>query len=174
MNNTDEHLKEKDKSHLNEKDLYFVATYYFTELHGKYPLVQEDMAEILKHYIRNILRLHSNTIELQIINLLYDTSRSIIIKTGLRMFPTWKKRKDNHERIIMLAENLLRIQRLYKKVGTPAKVVEDDQGQEKNQSFYSNIEEYAEKTGKRFRMPKDHKEQGLTREQSFHKLYGDH
>lgn len=171
------------RSNLTEKDLYFVATYYFTELHGKYPLVQDDMAEIFKHYIRKILRLHSNTIELQIINLLYDTSRSTIIKTGLRIFPLWKKRKNNHERIIMVAENLLRIQRLYKKVNTRVKpedqspcskttATEKSSPAASEHGFYSDFADYKEKTGKGYRMSKAHKEQGLTREQSFHKLYG--
>jgi len=36
---------------------------------------------------------------------------------------------------------------------------------------YSNIEEYTEQTGKRFRMTKDQKERGLTREEAFTELH---
>ena len=36
---------------------------------------------------------------------------------------------------------------------------------------YSSIEEYSEATGKRFRMTKDQKERGLTREEAFAELY---
>jgi hypothetical protein len=36
---------------------------------------------------------------------------------------------------------------------------------------YSNIEEYTGQTGKRFRMTKDQKERGLTRDEAFAELY---
>jgi alpha-D-ribose 1-methylphosphonate 5-triphosphate diphosphatase PhnM len=36
---------------------------------------------------------------------------------------------------------------------------------------YTTIEEYTGKTGKRFRMSKDQKERGLTRQQAFEELY---
>ena len=36
---------------------------------------------------------------------------------------------------------------------------------------YSNISEYTEQTGKRFRMNKDQKDRGLTREEAFAELH---
>jgi len=36
---------------------------------------------------------------------------------------------------------------------------------------YTSISEYTEKTGKRFRMSKDQKERGLTREEAFAELH---
>ena len=36
---------------------------------------------------------------------------------------------------------------------------------------YSSIEEYTVQTGKRFRMSKDQKERGLTRQEAFEELY---
>ena len=38
-------------------------------------------------------------------------------------------------------------------------------------SEYTSIKEYTEQTGKRFRMSKDQKERGLTREEAFTELY---
>ena len=38
-------------------------------------------------------------------------------------------------------------------------------------SGYASIEEYTGKTGKRFRMSKDQKERGLTRQEAFAELY---
>jgi hypothetical protein len=38
-------------------------------------------------------------------------------------------------------------------------------------SRYASIEEYTSKTGKRFRMSKDQKERGLTREEAFTELH---
>lgn len=38
--------------------------------------------------------------------------------------------------------------------------------------IYENIEDYKVKTGKRFRQSKADKEAGLSREQSFQKMYG--
>ena len=38
-------------------------------------------------------------------------------------------------------------------------------------SVYSSIKEYTERTGKRFRMSKDQKERGLTREEAFTETY---
>ena len=47
--------------------------------------------------------------------------------------------------------------------------------QEQTQSadWYDSIEQYTEKTGKRFRMLKEQKARNLTREQAFEELYGD-
>ena len=38
-------------------------------------------------------------------------------------------------------------------------------------SAYSSIEEYTQETGKRFRMSKEQKERGLTRQEAFAELY---
>ena len=40
-------------------------------------------------------------------------------------------------------------------------------------SLYESIEDYTAKTGKRFRMTKEHKTLGLTREEAFFLTYGD-
>jgi len=37
--------------------------------------------------------------------------------------------------------------------------------------MYESIQEYKEKTGKRFRMKRDQKERGLTREEAFKEIY---
>ena len=41
----------------------------------------------------------------------------------------------------------------------------------KPQVIYENIEDYTTKTGKRFRMNKDQKERGLSREEAFGELF---
>jgi hypothetical protein len=38
---------------------------------------------------------------------------------------------------------------------------------------YESIDDYTNKTGKRFRMLKEQKDRGLTRDQAFDELYGD-
>ena len=38
---------------------------------------------------------------------------------------------------------------------------------------YASIEEYTKATGKRFRMLKEQKDRGLTREEAFQEIYGD-
>ena len=45
--------------------------------------------------------------------------------------------------------------------------------QPKTAPLYESIEDYTAKTGKRFRMTKEHKNLGLTREESFFLTYGD-
>ena len=45
--------------------------------------------------------------------------------------------------------------------------------QPKSASLYESIEDYTAKTGKRFRMTKEHKNLGLTREEAFFLTYGD-
>jgi len=37
--------------------------------------------------------------------------------------------------------------------------------------FYEDIEDYTAKTGKRFRMLKEHKERGLSREEAFREMF---
>lgn len=41
----------------------------------------------------------------------------------------------------------------------------------KPEIIYENIEDYTSKTGKRFRLTKDQKERGLTREEAFSELF---
>ena len=45
--------------------------------------------------------------------------------------------------------------------------------QPKTSSLYESIEDYTAKTGKRFRMTKEQKNLGLTREEAFFLTYGD-
>ena len=42
----------------------------------------------------------------------------------------------------------------------------------KPEVIYENIEDYTNKTGKRFRMNKDQKERGLNREEAFIEIFG--
>ena len=43
--------------------------------------------------------------------------------------------------------------------------------EKKPEVIYENIEDYTNKTGKRFRMNKDQKERGLSREEAFGELF---
>ena len=43
--------------------------------------------------------------------------------------------------------------------------------EQKPEVIYENIEDYTNKTGKRFRMNKDQKERGLSREDAFSELF---
>jgi len=43
---------------------------------------------------------------------------------------------------------------------------------EEKTPVYESVEDYATKTGKRFRMLKEQKERGLTRDQAFNETYG--
>ena len=43
--------------------------------------------------------------------------------------------------------------------------------EKKPEVIYENIEDYTSKTGKRFRMNKDQKERGLSREEAFGELF---
>ena len=45
--------------------------------------------------------------------------------------------------------------------------------QPKTDSLYESIEDYTAKTGKRFRMTKEHKNLGLSRDEAFFLTYGD-
>jgi len=61
------------------------------------------------------------------------------------------------------------------KKGKSTDVVEDvvvDPMRNKVGTQYSSIKEYTEKTGKRFRMTKDQKQRGLTRQEAFTEIYG--
>ena len=49
--------------------------------------------------------------------------------------------------------------------------VDDHFEGKKPEVIYENIEDYTEKTGKRFRMTKEQKRRGLTREESFKELF---
>lgn len=48
----------------------------------------------------------------------------------------------------------------------------DHEKRSPRQPQYNSIEEYTEKTGKRFRMTKCQKQRGLTRDQAFKETYG--
>lgn len=49
--------------------------------------------------------------------------------------------------------------------------MDDHFDSKKPELFYESIEEYTTKTGKRFRMNKEQKERGLTREEAFDELF---
>jgi hypothetical protein len=51
------------------------------------------------------------------------------------------------------------------------KVFTEKNEESKPSPQYASIEEYTEQTGKRFRMSKDQKERGLTREEAFAELH---
>jgi len=60
-----------------------------------------------------------------------------------------------------------------RKVSQPKKPAPIVKEQPKTSSLYESIEDYTAKTGKRFRMTKEQKNLGLTREEAFFLTYGD-
>ena len=62
---------------------------------------------------------------------------------------------------------------LGKKKEKPMEMQENAPSEEEAQTLvYESIEEYTSKTGKRFRMLKDQKARGLTREEAFTETFG--
>jgi len=177
---------------LDRKDLYFVVTYYLEELNGKYPLVEtingktdETMFYLLRHYLRSILKVRSTKVEMQVIDVLRDDKKNNIIRTGMAMFPEWRQRADSHDRILMIAKQLLHIKALARAAVQEAIAPPTKDGGDKtkgdgasiqkdvSQPQYSSIQEYTDATGKRFRMTKDQKARGLDREAAFREMFGE-
>ena len=57
------------------------------------------------------------------------------------------------------------------KIEKPAPVIKE---QPKTPALYESIEDYTAQTGKRFRMTKNQKELGMTREEAFKLTYGEY
>ena len=74
------------------------------------------------------------------------------------------KMKDNDDGFFGVLSNI--IDEAFSKVFTEKK-----EDRTPASSEYSSIKEYMDLTGKRFRMSKDQKERGLTREEAFAELY---
>ena len=74
------------------------------------------------------------------------------------------KMKDNDNSFFDVLSSI--IDEAFSKVFT-----EKQEGSTATPSKYSSIEEYTGQTGKRFRMSKDQKERGLTREEAFAELH---
>jgi len=72
--------------------------------------------------------------------------------------------KDNDDGFFGVLSNI--IDEAFSKVFTEKK-----EASSSTPSQYSTIKEYTEETGKRFRMSKDQKERGLTREEAFAELH---
>jgi len=72
--------------------------------------------------------------------------------------------KDNDDGFFGVLSNI--IDEAFSKVFTEKKAAN-----ESGPSVYSSIEEYTSRTGKRFRMSKDQKGRGLTREEAFAELH---
>jgi len=60
-----------------------------------------------------------------------------------------------------------------RKISQPKKPAPKVKEQPKTSSLYESIEDYTAKTGKRFRMTKEQKTLGLTREEAFSQTFGD-
>ena len=60
-----------------------------------------------------------------------------------------------------------------RKVSQPKKPAPKVKEQPKTSSLYESIEDYTAKTGKRFRMTKEQKNLGLTRDEAFNQTFGD-
>ena len=74
------------------------------------------------------------------------------------------KMKDNDDGFFGVLSNI--IDEAFSKVFTEKKKDANPTSPE-----YTTIEEYTARTGKRFRMTKDQKERGLTRDEAFTELY---
>ena len=72
--------------------------------------------------------------------------------------------KDNDDGFFGVLSNI--IDEAFSKVFTEKRKVS-----ESSSPKYASIEEYTGETGKRFRMSKDQKERGLTRQEAFAELY---
>ena len=72
--------------------------------------------------------------------------------------------KDKDDSFFGVLSNI--IDEAFSKVFTEKQEVHQSPG-----ATYSSIEEYTNQTGKRFRMSKDQKERGLTREEAFTELH---
>jgi hypothetical protein len=162
---------------LSKEDLYFVTAYYIEELNGKYPLVEtvdgktnETMFYLLRHYVRSILKLRSTKIEMQIIDLLRNSKPQEITRTAFSLFPEWRMRADSHDRILCVGKNLLKIRALSRNQTEEPSIKEEKDLPDRPK--FDTIEDYETTAGKRFRMKKEQKERGLTREQAFKELYG--
>ena len=60
-----------------------------------------------------------------------------------------------------------------RKISQPKKPAPQVKEQPKTSSLYESIEDYTTQTGKRFRMTKEQKTLGLTREEAFSQTFGD-
>ena len=168
---------------LNKTDLYFITNYYFEELKGEYPTTKwtgqdrdDTCSVLLKHFLHKILGINNS---MQIIDLLYHQDKNEIRKETYIAFPELEKRADCQERILCLANNLRRIKAAIKasqvSVEIPQEILKEKKSSIKDLTdlpAYDSIEEYEQKTSKRFRMRKDQKQKGLTRQQAFQEIYG--
>lgn len=172
------------------EDALFIAYYYIYEMKGTYPFITmengrltEFPGELFKHFTRNMLGLKNCRIEAQIIECLRKFTRSQIIKKTCTNFQVLKRRKNVEKRVLFLYTKLASIKNSWKKreFTTVEVIMDNEENVEKKteevegvvkdshieQPKYKNIAEYMAATGKRYRMTKEQKERGLTREQAF-------
>jgi len=174
---------------MSPEDAMFIAYYYVYEIKGTYPFITiedgkltEFPGELFKHFTRTMLGLKNVRIETQIIECLRTFSKSQIIKKTCTNFPILKRRKNVEKRVLFIYNKLASIKNNWKKretttveviADTPEKVEKKVKRATKKvikQPKYKNITEYTTATGKRFRISKKDKEDGLTREQAFTKF----
>jgi len=186
---------------LTEEDALFIAYYFLYEFKGSYPFITmyngqltELPGELCKHLIRNILGIQGGHIERQIIYYLRTMTKSQIKNKTCTNFPVLKKQKGVDERVLFMYTKLEAIRNGWKKLeiisetnletkkmenvekndAVEEKGVDDtveETVEESETPTYKNIEDYTTLTGKRFRMLKTDKADGLTREQAFAKRF---
>lgn len=169
---------------LDETDALFLAYYYTFEFKGSYPFITtingkltEIPGELFKHLIRDIIGLKSIRAEMQIIDYLRTYTKAQIIRKATQEFEILKKRKNFADRILFVYNTVARIRNAWQKHKTSLVESEKMDNQENvqndnvvsddTQMKYKTPEEYKQATGRRFRMTKNQKNRGLTRQQAF-------
>lgn len=167
-------------------DTLYLAYYYFEVFQGEYTnnlnhYNVNTYDVILKHFLRRFIgtKINDET-ERDFLNLIKSSNPRKIKRDVLRKYPPLTNRSDSEERILFREKKLLEILRKIKNNNNVEETEEQEEEKappiikkvEKEPEIelpgpYKSIEDYTAKTQKRFRMTKNQKQRGLTREQAF-------
>jgi len=171
-----------DKLKLSDKDLYLLLYDFLKNFHGSYPFTTQEngqtnhfQGELFKHFMRKMLMIDHRTCgaEMDIIQILREHKSSMIVRMAIEFHPVLSKRNDCEEKIVYIRKEQGRIRQKCIQFRRE-KAKESDTSE--NDTVYSNIKEFTEATGQRFRMKKEqairHKKGEITREEAFQEIYG--
>lgn len=174
------------KMRLEREDLYLLLYDYVMNFRGTYPFVVFENGEtsyfpgeLFKHFMRQMLRINHKTCgaEMDMIQIMREDSAKNIVKEAKRLHPILKKRNSCDDKFLYIKKEQARIRsaclQFHREKMAEASANLSDVKSGKVAAEYSNIQEFTQMTGKRFRMTKDQKERGLDREAAFQETYGD-